>query len=67
MLYEVITFLSEALDQKSLSDALALATAASSMCVQVMGAADSVPMRSDVLAAIEQGTLGKRGEWGGWR
>lgn len=60
-------FLSEALDQKSLSDALALATAASSMCVQVMGAADSVPMRADVLAAIEQGTLGKRGEWGGWR
>jgi len=60
-------FLTEALDNKSLSDALALATAASSMCVQVMGAADSVPMRADVLAAIEQGTLGKRGEWGGWR
>jgi len=60
-------FLSEALDQKSLPDALALATAASSMCVQVMGAADSVPMRVDVLAAIEQGTLGKLGDWGGWR
>lgn len=60
-------FLSEALDQKSLSDALALATAASSMCVQVMGAADSVPMRADVLAAIEEGKLGKLGEWGGWR
>jgi ribokinase len=60
-------FLSEALDQKSLSDALALATAASSMCVQVMGAADSVPMRADVLAAIEEGNLGKLGEWGGWR
>ena len=60
-------FLSEALDQKSLSDALALATAASSMCVQLMGAADSVPMRADVLAAIEQGKLGKLGEWGGWR
>ena len=60
-------FLSESLDQKNLSDALALATAASSVCVQVMGAADSVPMRTDVLAAIEQGKLGKVGEWGGWR
>jgi len=60
-------FLTEALDQKSLTDALALATAASSMCVQVMGAADSVPLRADVLAAIERGTLGKTGEWGGWR
>ena len=60
-------FLTEALDHKSLPDALALATAASSMCVQVMGAADSVPMRADVLATIEQGTLGKLGEWGGWR
>jgi len=60
-------FLTEALDDKNLSDALALATAASSMCVQMMGAADSVPMRADVLAAIEQGKLGKLGEWGGWR
>ncbi|MBA4348083.1 MAG: ribokinase [Clostridiales bacterium] len=60
-------FLTEALDHKSLPDALALATAASSMCVGVMGAADSVPMRADVLAAIEQFTLGKPGEWGGWR
>lgn len=60
-------FLSEVLDQKSLADALALATAASSMCVQMMGAADSVPMRADVLVAIERGTLGTLGEWGGWR
>ena len=60
-------FLAEALDNRSMADALALATAASSMCVQVMGAADSVPMRADVLAAIERGTLGKLGEWGGWR
>ena len=60
-------FLTEALDQKSLSDALALATAASSICVGVMGAADSVPLRVEVLSAIERGTLGKRGEWGGWR
>ena len=60
-------FLTEALDCKSLSDALNLATAASSLCVQVMGASDSVPLRSEVLHAIEQGTLGKPGEWGGWR
>lgn len=60
-------FLTEALDNKSLPDALALATAASSICVGVMGAADSVPMRAEVLAAIEQGTLGMLGEWGGWR
>ncbi|MEA4914079.1 MAG: ribokinase [Christensenella sp.] len=60
-------FLTEALDGKSLSDALNLATAASSLCVQVMGASDSVPLRSEVLHAIEQGTLGKLGEWGGWR
>lgn len=60
-------FLAEALDNRSMADALALATAASSMCVQVMGAADSVPMRADVLAAIERGALGKLGEWGGWR
>ena len=60
-------FLTEALDGKSLADALGLATAASSLCVQVMGASDSVPLRSEVLHAIEQGTLGKPGEWGGWR
>ena len=60
-------FLTEVLDQKSLEDALALATAASSICVGVMGAADSVPLRAEVLSAVEQGTLGKRGEWGGWR
>ena len=60
-------FLTEALDGKSLSDALNLATGASSLCVQVMGASDSVPLRSEVLHAIEQGTLGKPGEWGGWR
>jgi len=60
-------FLAEVLDGKSLSDALALATVASSMCVQVMGAADSVPLRKDAIAAIESGSLGKLGEWGGWR
>lgn len=60
-------FLTETLDQKSLPDALALATAASSLCVQVMGAADSVPMRAETLRAIERGTLGTLGEWGGWR
>ena len=60
-------FLAEVLDGKSLSDALALATVASSMCVQVMGAADSVPLRKDALTAKESGSLGKLGEWGGWR
>lgn len=60
-------FLAEVLDGKSLDDALALATVASSMCVQVMGAADSVPLRKDALAALEKGSLGKLGEWGGWR
>lgn len=60
-------FLTEALDHKRLPDALALATAASSICVQRMGAADSVPRRADVLRAIETGSLGKLGEWGGYR
>ena len=60
-------FLTEVLDQKSLNDALALATAASSMCVQKMGAADSVPARAEVISALERGALGKRGEWGGYR
>ena len=60
-------FLAEVLVGKSLDDALALASVASSMCVQVMGAADSVPLRKDALAARESGSLGKLGEWGGWR
>ena len=60
-------FLTEALDGRSLTDALAIATAASSMCVQVMGAADSVPLRKDVLHAMETGALGLLSEWGGWR
>ena len=60
-------FLAEVLDGKSLGDALALATVASSMCVQVMGAADSVPLRNDALTAQESGSLGELGEWGGWR
>lgn len=60
-------FLTDALDGKPLQEALNLASAASSMCVRVMGAADSVPLRKDVLAAIEQNSLGKLGEWGGWR
>ena len=60
-------FLTEVIDQKSVSDALQIATAASSLCVQNMGAADSVPIRGEVLAAIAGGTLGKLGEWGGYR
>ena len=50
-------FLAEVLDGKSLDDALALATVASSMCVQVMGAADSVPLRKDALAAMQSGNV----------
>ena len=60
-------FLTEVLDGKRLSDALTLASVASSMCVQVMGAADSVPLRKDALRALESDTLGSLGEWGGWR
>ena len=60
-------FLTQALDHKSLTDALSLATAASSLCVQVMGASDSVPLRKDVEQAVLGGTPGKLGEWGGWR
>jgi ribokinase len=60
-------FLTEVLDGKRLPDALALATAASSICVGVMGASDSVPLHAEVIDAIEHGTLGKLGEWGGWR
>lgn len=60
-------FLTQALDHKSLTDALLLATAASSLCVQVMGASDSVPLRKDVEQAVLDGALGKLGEWGDWR
>jgi ribokinase len=60
-------FLTEALDHKSLIDALSLATAASSLCVQAMGASDSVPQRVQVERAIAESSLGKLGEWGGWR
>jgi len=60
-------FLTEVLDGKSLNDALTLATAASSICVQVMGAADSVPLRKEALRAVEEGLLGELGEWGGWK
>lgn len=60
-------FLTEVQNGAALSDALTLATAASSLCVQTMGAADSVPLRADVLRAMQTGALGQLGEWGGWR
>lgn len=60
-------FLTETLDGKSVNDALLLATAASSLCVQTMGAADSVPLRKDAVRALESGALGALGAWGGWR
>lgn len=59
-------FLTEVLDGAGLSDALTLATAASSLCVQTMGAADSVPKRTDVLEALRTSALGTLGDWGGW-
>lgn len=60
-------FLNEILDGASVKDALLLATAASSLCVQSMGAANSVPSRKRTLEAIRSGEMGTLGEWGGWR
>lgn len=60
-------FLSEVQNGASLPCALTVATAASSLCVQTMGAADSVPLRADVLRAMDSGSLGVLGAWGGWR
>ena len=60
-------FLAQVLSGASIGDALTLATAASSLCVQTMGAADSVPLRKDVLEALAGKTLGQISEWGGWR
>ena len=60
-------FVTAVLDGAPLREALSLATAASSICVQSMGAADSVPLRKDVIEAIETGAMGSLGEWGGWR
>ena len=60
-------FLAQALDGATLGDALTLASVASSLCVQTMGAADSVPLLADVRRTLETGALGKLGEWGGWR
>ncbi len=60
-------FLAQVLSGASIDDALALATAASSLCVQTMGAADSVPRRAEAQRALESGALGTLGEWGGWR
>jgi len=60
-------FLNEILDGASVKDALLLATAASSLCVQSMGAANSVPSRERALEALKTGEMGPLGEWGGWR
>jgi len=60
-------FLAQVLDGAKIGDALALATTASSLCVQTMGAADSVPCLADAQRALESGALGELGEWGGWR
>ena len=60
-------FLAQVQDGAAMDDALTLASAASSLCVQTMGAADSVPLLAVVQNAVETGVLGKQGEWGGWR
>jgi ribokinase len=60
-------FLAQIQNGATLGDALALATAASSLCVQTMGAADSVPCLRDAQRALQTGALGELGEWGGWR
>jgi ribokinase len=60
-------FLNEILDGASVKDALLLASVASSLCVQSMGAADSVPSRERALEALKTGEMGSLGEWGGWR
>ncbi len=60
-------FLNEILDGADAPDALALATAAAALCVQTMGAADSVPPRARTLEAVRSGELGMLSEWGGWR
>ena len=59
-------FLTETLNGASLPDALSLATAASSLCVRKMGAADSIPLREEAQHARETGALGTLGAWGGW-
>ncbi|HWP21302.1 MAG TPA: ribokinase [Candidatus Cryosericum sp.] len=60
-------FLDEIADGANVSDALALATAAAALCVQAMGAADSIPPRERVLSALSSGELGELRPWGGWR
>ncbi|MEN6595869.1 MAG: ribokinase [Clostridiaceae bacterium] len=60
-------FLNEVADGAAVNDALALATAAAALCVQVMGAADSIPPRARTLAAMRSGELGQLQQWGGWR
>ena len=60
-------FLNETINGAEVSDALALATAASALCVQVMGAADSIPPRERTLSAVRSGELGELLPWGGWR
>lgn len=60
-------FLAQVQNGATLGDALTLASVASSLCVQAMGAADSVPLLADVRHTLQTGALGKLGEWGGWR
>lgn len=54
-------FLYGILNNYPVSDALELATAASALCVQKMGASDSVPLRSEVQKALLDGSLGNLG------
>lgn len=52
-------FLSAIQEGKEVDEALGLATAASALCVQGVGAADSIPSMVEVLAALQSGSLGK--------
>ena len=50
-------FLSGVLEGLSLAEALRLATAASALCVQRPGAADSIPTRAEVQQVMREGSL----------
>ena len=52
-------FIYGVLNNYSIEDSLVLATTASAVCVGRNGAADSVPLKSEIDSLINEGTLGK--------